>query len=52
MLVFDENLPGAFLQYPKFDHLVNHVCQESFLNSNGENFLEVCKTKSKGIWVR
>jgi hypothetical protein len=27
MLVFEENLPGAFFQYPKFDHLVvNHVC--------------------------
>ena len=29
MLEFEENLPGAFLQYPKFGHLiVNHVCQE------------------------
>jgi len=29
MLVFEENLPSAFLQYPKFVHLiVNHGCQE------------------------
>jgi len=35
MLVFEETLPGAFLQYP--------------LNSNGESSLEVCKIKSKGM---
>jgi hypothetical protein len=29
MFVFEENLPGAFLQYTKFGHLVvNRVCQE------------------------